>query len=159
MTAPRKAVFLSHASEDSEAAERICLALRAGGIEVWFDQNELRGGDAWDQHIRRQIHDCALFIAVVSAHSNARNEGYFRREWRLAVDRTHDMADDSAFLVPVVIDDTNEATARVPEAFRGSAVDAVACGRYAPGVYGARRAAAGVARPRRHAPSTKTGVR
>ena len=118
MTAPRKAVFLSHASEDSDAAARICQALRAGGIEVWFDQNELRGGDAWDQHIRRQIHDCALFIAVVSAHSNARNEGYFRREWRLAVDRTHDMADDSAFLLPVVIDDTNEATARVPEVFR-----------------------------------------
>jgi len=118
MTTPRNAVFLSHASEDTAAAERICRALRAGGIEVWFDQNELRGGDAWDHHIRKQIHDCALFIAVVSAHSNARNEGYFRREWRLAVDRTHDMADDSAFLVPVVIDDTNEATARVPEAFR-----------------------------------------
>jgi len=42
------AVFLSYASEDSEAAKRICEALRAADIEVWFDQSELRGGDVWD---------------------------------------------------------------------------------------------------------------
>jgi len=42
------AVFLSYASEDAEAAQKICGALRAGGIEVWFDQSEMRGGDAWE---------------------------------------------------------------------------------------------------------------
>jgi hypothetical protein len=42
------AVFLSYASGDAVAAERICTSLRAGGIEVWLDQSELRGGDAWD---------------------------------------------------------------------------------------------------------------
>jgi TolB-like protein/Tfp pilus assembly protein PilF len=112
------AVFVSYASEDAAAALRICESLRAAGIEVWFDQSELRGGEVWDRQIRKQIHDCALFIAVISAHSNARNEGYFRREWRLAVERTHDMADDTAFLLPVVIDDTAEPAARVPEPFR-----------------------------------------
>ncbi len=113
-----QAVFLSYASEDSAAALRICEALRAAGIEVWFDQSELRGGDAWDRRIRKQIHDCRLFIAVVSGHSNARTEGYFRREWRLAVERTHDMADDAAFLLPVAIDEISEAHARVPDQFR-----------------------------------------
>lgn len=44
-------------------------------------------------------------------------EGYFRREWRLAVERTLDMADDHLFLLPIVIDDTDEAVARVPEKF------------------------------------------
>ena len=113
-----RAVFLSYASEDAAAARRLCDLLRAAGIEVWFDQSELRGGDAWDRQIRKQIHDCALFIAVISTHSNARGEGYFRREWRLAVERTHDMADDTPFLLPVVIDDTAESGARVPEPFR-----------------------------------------
>jgi hypothetical protein len=42
------AVFLSYASQDAEAARRICDALRACGIEVWLDQSELKGGDAWD---------------------------------------------------------------------------------------------------------------
>jgi TolB-like protein len=45
---PIAAVFLSYASQDAEAAKRICDALRAAGIEIWFDQSELRGGDAWD---------------------------------------------------------------------------------------------------------------
>jgi hypothetical protein len=57
MPGPSRAVFLSYASQDTEAARSICDALRAGGVEVWFDQSELRGGDAWDQRIRQQIHD------------------------------------------------------------------------------------------------------
>ena len=43
-------------------------------MEVWFDQSELRGGDVWDQAIHRQIRDCALFIPVISAHTQARLE-------------------------------------------------------------------------------------
>jgi TolB-like protein/Tfp pilus assembly protein PilF len=115
---PTGAVFLSYASQDAEAAQRICAALRSAGVEVWFDQSELRGGDTWDRQIRKQIHDCALFVPVISVHSDARREGYFRREWKLAVDRTADMAEDVAFLLPVVIDSTPDATARVPDRFR-----------------------------------------
>ena len=113
-----QAVFLSYASQDADAARRICKALTNAGLEVWFDQSELRGGDAWDQKIRRQIKDCALFVPIISANSQARIEGYFRREWKLAVDRTHDMADGTPFLVPVVIDDTQDHSANVPEPFR-----------------------------------------
>jgi TolB-like protein len=112
------AVFLSYASEDAPAAQRIADALRAGGIEVWFDREELRGGDAWDQKIRQQIRDCRLFLPIISANTEARLEGYFRREWKLAVDRTEDMAGKVAFLLPIVIDDTPNATAEVPERFR-----------------------------------------
>src|SRR6267142_3917478 len=113
VTEPSHAVFLSYASQDAEAAQRICEALRAAGIEVWFDQSELRGGDAWDASIRRQIKGCKLFLPVISASTQAREEGYFRREWNLAVGRTLDMADGIAFLLPVVIDATSDADARV----------------------------------------------
>ena len=118
VTAPSHAVFLSYASQDSQAAERICEALRAGGIEVWFDQAQLRGGDAWDHSIRRQIKSCALFIAVISKNTRDRDEGYFRLEWKLAIDRSHLMAVNKAFLLPVVIDDTRDDDERVPERFR-----------------------------------------
>lgn len=118
MSEPTPAVFLSYASQDAEAAKKICDALRAAGIEVWFDQNELRGGDAWDQKIRRQIKECALFVPLITPNTNARLEGYFRLEWKLAVDRSHLMADDAPFLFPVVVGDVQDATARVPEKFR-----------------------------------------
>jgi TolB-like protein len=56
-------------------------------------------------------------MPIVSANTEARVEGYFRREWKLAVDRTHDLSERVAFLVPIVIDPTPEAKADVPDAF------------------------------------------
>ena len=117
VTTPVRAVFLSYASQDADAAARICEALRVAGIEVWFDQSQLRGGDIWDQRIRQQIRDCALFMPVISASTQARAEGYFRLEWHLAERRTHLIGRQRAFLVPVCIDDTPERDADVPDAF------------------------------------------
>ena len=115
---PNKAVFLSYASQDAAAAQEICAALRAAGIEVWFDQSELRGGDAWDASIRRQIKACALFIPIISQQTHTRDEGYFRLEWKLAVDRSHLMVADRPFLLPIVIDDTSDQDEKVPDRFR-----------------------------------------
>ena len=117
MSDSSKAVFLSYASQDAYAARRICDALRAAGVEVWFDQSELRGGDAWDQRIRKQIKECALFVPVISAHTQNRPEGYFRLEWRLADQRTHLMGRNKAFLLPVCADRTADAGADVPDSF------------------------------------------
>ncbi len=117
MSDPTKAVFLSYAREDTDAARRIAEALRGFGVEVWFDQAELHGGDAWDAKIRRQIRECALFVPLVSQQTEERAEGYFRREWKIAIDRTQDMGSSRAFIVPVVIDGTKETGADVPEEF------------------------------------------
>jgi adenylate cyclase len=112
------AIFISYASQDAEVALRICETLRQAGLEVWFDQSELRGGEAWDASIRRQIRECALFIPLISDNTNARREGYFRLEWKLAVDRSHLIAEDQPFLLPVVVDGTPDMSARVPDSFR-----------------------------------------
>src|SRR2546423_186630 len=114
---PAPAVFLSYASQDAGAAKRICEALRAAGGEVWFDLNELRGGDSWDAKIRKQIKECALFVPMISANTNARPEGYFRLEWKLAVDRSHLLAEDHPFLFPIALGDVDDASARVPDKF------------------------------------------
>jgi TolB-like protein len=111
-------VFLSYASQDVEAAKRIAEALRGAGIEVFLDQSELRGGDAWDHKIRHEIHDCALFMPVISQHTQDRLEGYFRYEWNLAIERAHHMARQKSFLMPVVIDGTRDSEALVPDEFR-----------------------------------------
>jgi serine/threonine protein kinase/tetratricopeptide (TPR) repeat protein len=117
-TCASKAVFLSYASQDVDAAWRICEDLRTAGVEVWFDQRELVGGDAWDRKIRQQIQTCALFLPVISANTQTRLEGYFRIEWNLAAQRTHAMAAARPFLLPVVIDATRDAEAHVPPEFK-----------------------------------------
>lgn len=115
---PRPTVFLSYASEGRAAVQHIRDALPGLGLEVWYDASDLLGGDAWDQKIRGQIRDCNYFMPVISANTETRREGYFLREWRLAAERTLDMGDDSVFLVSVVLDDTRETHARVPDKFR-----------------------------------------
>ncbi len=113
----RPSVFVSYASQDRDAAVSIRDTLAASGVDGWCDESDLGGGDAWDQKIRRQIRECDYFMPIVSSHTEARREGYFRREWRLAVERSLDMADDRTFLLPVVIDDTDKGSASVPEKF------------------------------------------
>ncbi len=78
--------------------ETVYTGLHDAGIAIWFDQNELRGGEVWDRQIRDRIDACSLFIAVVSAYTQARDQGYFRRERKLAVDRTEDLADGGTFV-------------------------------------------------------------
>ena len=114
-----KAVFLSYASQDAEAARRICETLRTSGVEVWFDADGgLEHGDEWDAKIRRQIKECVLFIPIISANTQARHEGYFRIEWDLAAERARGIASGVPFIWPVVIDGTREPEALVPDRFR-----------------------------------------
>lgn len=116
-TTARISVFISYASQDRQAARLLGQAMSAAGLEVWYDETDLGGGDAWDKKIRRQIRECSYFAPVISSTTERRSEGYFRREWRLAAERTLDMADDVLFIVPIVIDDTGEEGARVPDKF------------------------------------------
>lgn len=118
MSESPRAIFLSYATEDSAEAARLAAALRSAGVDVWFDQNELRGGDAWDHAIRRQIRECALFVPLISAQTAGRREGYFRLEWALADARSQMMARDRPFIVPVCLDRTPESGTDVPDSFQ-----------------------------------------
>lgn len=111
-------VFISYASEDGEAAGRLAAGLRHAGVEVWFDQRQLAGGDDWDASIREQIRTCFLFVPVISANTQKRLEGYFRREWQWAADRTQAMARGRTFLLPVYLGRRVDRNAEVPEEFR-----------------------------------------
>ncbi len=113
-------IFLSYASDDLEAVSRIKASLEAVGLDVWFDKRELAAGDDWDLKIRRNVGSCSLFMPVVSKSTEARLEGYFRREWAWAVDRALGIADGIPFLVPLTIDETPAYTAKVPERFKTS---------------------------------------
>jgi hypothetical protein len=112
-------VFLSYASQDAEAARRICESLRTAGVEDWLDADGgLEHGDEWDAKIRRQIKECVLFIPLISANTQARLEGYFRIEWELAAQRALGIASGVAFILPIMIDDTKKPEALVPDKFR-----------------------------------------
>lgn len=111
------AVFISYAHEDMAAARKIRDALDAAGIDVWFDQRRLEGGDEWDAQIKRHIRACSLFLPIISKQTQARHEGYFRLEWNLAVERSLLIAETIPFILPIAVDPVNETEALVPERF------------------------------------------
>jgi hypothetical protein len=115
---PENAIFISYAREDLAAVQRLKAGLEAVGLTVWFDMDRLESGDDYDRKIRNNIARCSFFLPIISSTTQRRHEGYFRREWNYAVDRTYGMADGSVFVLPVCIDDTAEGTALVPERFR-----------------------------------------
>jgi hypothetical protein len=115
---PEGAIFISYASQDRAAAKSIRTALEGANVDVWFDQARLEGGDDYDRKIRRNIKNCSLFMPLISANTRAREEGYFRLEWRLAVERSMMIDDSIPFILPISIDDTHaNEEARVPGRF------------------------------------------
>jgi hypothetical protein len=115
---PDNAVFISYAREDLPAVQQIKAGLEAAGVTTWFDMDRLEVGDDYDRKIQRNIARCSYFIPVVSASTQRRHEGYFRREWSYAIDRTRNMADGALFILPVTIDATTAAEALVPDKFK-----------------------------------------
>jgi len=112
------AVFISYAHEDQAAARRLRDFLEEeAGIDVWLDARRLEAGDDWDHKIRRNIKNCSYFLPLISTAATDRDEGYYRREWSLAVERAMDFADSVPFIIPVAIDDTAEDADGMPERF------------------------------------------
>src|SRR5215831_15758190 len=115
---PENAVFISYAREDLAAVQKLKSGLDRAGVKTWYDLGRLEGGDDYDRMIRRNIARCSFFIPIVSSTTERRLEAYFRREWSYAIDRTRNIAEGAVFVLPVSIDDTDGASAQVPEKFK-----------------------------------------
>jgi len=115
---PDNAVFISYSREDLPAVQQIKAGLEEAGVNTWFDMDRLEGGDDYDRKIQRNIARCSYFIPVISSTTERRLEGYFRREWSYAIDRSRNIAEGALFVVPVCVDDTDVVHAHVPDKFK-----------------------------------------
>jgi hypothetical protein len=113
------AVFLSYASEDLTAAIAIKTALETAGVDVFFDKEQLQAGNDWDGKLRRVIHQCSLFIPVISNQTLTHEHRFFRVEWNLALEEAKmvSFSSEAAFLIPVIIDSTPIGHAALPAKF------------------------------------------
>jgi hypothetical protein len=123
-SAPRSvepgAVFLSYASGDGPAVERLKNALEEAGVDVFFDSDQLQPGNDWESKLRRSIHQCSLFVPVISRQTLTPDRRFFRVEWNLAMGEAQmaSFSSEEVFLLPVVIDDTPIDHPALPARFR-----------------------------------------
>jgi hypothetical protein len=114
------AVFLSYASEDRPAVEKLKDALDQAGVDAFFDREQLQAGNDWESKLRRNIERCSLFVAVISRQTLTPDLRFFRSEWRQALERAKmaSFSPEDAFLFPVLIDDTAIDNEALPMEFR-----------------------------------------
>ena len=66
----RPLVYLAHGSEDKEAIVRpLAQRLMEKGIDVWFDNWEIRGGDSLRQKMEEGLGSCTHFVVVLTPTS------------------------------------------------------------------------------------------
>lgn len=70
-------IFLSYASPYHAIADDLCCRLQAVGHAVFFDREDLPAGESFDDHIRRAIDACELFVFLVSPEAVA--DGHYTR--------------------------------------------------------------------------------
>ena len=115
---PRNGIFISYARDDRSAVLELKAGLEAAGLPVWFDNESLKPGDSFNPQIEHYIaKGCSCFVAVISKNTERRLEGFFRREWTVALERDKGIHFEKKFILPVVVDDTEEPLA-VPPRFQ-----------------------------------------
>jgi TIR domain/SIR2-like domain len=99
-------IFLSYAREDSEAVLRIAKALEEAGLTVWLDRSRIKHGEEWSEKIHQSILKSSMFFPIVSRTTNARRQGVFFEEWKVAEEKSRRLNPDVIFIIPVPIDTT-----------------------------------------------------
>jgi hypothetical protein len=128
---PAGAIFISYAREDLNAARTLKSALDAAGFSVWFDLDQLGPGDTFDLKIQDYVRRCSLFLPLLSRNTEARTEGFFRREWNYALDRDKGIDQSTPFIIPIAIDDNLQLTT-LPRRFREINITKLPAGRPTP---------------------------
>ena len=91
-------VFLSHSSVDKDVAERVAVALRGAGADVWFDEHNLGATQLLDG-IQRQLAARPVFVVLLSKAAFASD--WVKRECKWAFNIQ--LRDPSHIILPVVI--------------------------------------------------------
>jgi hypothetical protein len=111
-------VFISYVTKDRPYAEKIAAALRALKIDVWYDQTELRSGDAFGPKIRTAIERAAAFVPIISQDAVATGKHYFWSEWTYGIEQSKFYGPADAYFLPVLVDGTRYDDPQVPEELR-----------------------------------------
>ncbi len=64
-------VFISHSAKDKSLAGRLAADLRASGLEVWYDSDEIYVGDTILEKIEQGFSNCDFMVLILSPDSVA----------------------------------------------------------------------------------------
>lgn len=96
-----KELFLSHSSQNIEAATAIAETLRNHGVPVWYSQTNILTAQQWHDEIGNALRRCDWFMVLLS--NGAIQSVWVKRELLYAL--THSQYEDH--IMPVIIEHCN----------------------------------------------------
>lgn len=93
-------VFLCHVSTDKPKVRELYRYLRRRGINPWFDEEHLVGGQDWQVEIPKALATSDAIIICLTKNS-VDKEGYIQKEIKFALDKALEMPEGRIFLIPV----------------------------------------------------------
>jgi tetratricopeptide (TPR) repeat protein len=90
--------FLSYLRVNATEVDRLAADLRANGVHVWLDRENIRPGEIWQESIRSTIRTGAYFVACFSAEYEQRDVTYMDEEIAVALEELETRAGGSWFL-------------------------------------------------------------
>lgn len=113
----KESVFLSYSWDDKSIVEKLKNEFEKNGVNVFFDDDELKTGDRFNQVIKKYIKDCDFFVPLISRNAIEDQTRYvYSKEWNCAI-----VLDDyleKEYLRPYILDDTEPTDERIPEGLR-----------------------------------------
>ena len=95
-------VFVSYSSNDIQKVTRLVTELKAQGIKVWFDQEQILPGDDLVEKMTEGISQCKLYIVCLSPSFEKKPPtSWVKREFKMAILREHREQERS--IIPVRI--------------------------------------------------------
>lgn len=93
----RGEIFFSYCNKDKTLARQVFLQLSQSYPNMWFDQENILGGDNYDTEIRYGISHAKVFIPLLTPHiaedlKNGKTDSYYNEEWRQAAERKGELA-------------------------------------------------------------------
>ena len=93
-------VFLCHASVDKPKVRELYRYLRRRGVNPWFDEEHLVGGQDWQVEIPKALATSDAIIICLTKNS-VDKEGYIQKEIKFALEKALEMPEGKIFLIPV----------------------------------------------------------
>ncbi len=94
-------VFISHSSQDKPAVRELAERLRRDGLRVWFDEAEIKPGDAILRRIHEGLEQARTLVLMMSQHASASEWVRFEHQSALFNDPTN----QQGRFIPVRLDD------------------------------------------------------
>lgn len=100
-------LFVSHAPNDTEMADRLYQDLKNAGHDAWLNARGLTPGDRWKLKIYEQIRECDFFITLLSEESVGKAD-HFHAELEMAREFQARQHATGRFIIPVRINECED---------------------------------------------------